>query len=147
MHNFMLWMGLSDIWQCEVIAFVSFLSLYFVFILYTNFTPLWNQYTDFIVSSCLCACRVSLICQVWSALCLGYSELYSLGAVLRLICLNSLSMLGWLYQGRQFCRQTRLDRGTRGIHDSTLQEEYRALPCRGNHDVIRLKNSRFGRDL
>ena len=44
---------------------LSLSYFYFVFVLCINFHPLWNQYTDSIVSPCICA---SLICQVWSVL-------------------------------------------------------------------------------
>ena len=48
----LLCISLSDIWQCEIVAFcmvfwTDILSMsYLVFVLHTNFTPLWNHYTD-----------------------------------------------------------------------------------------------------
>ena len=47
----MLGIALSDIQQCEIIAFVSFLTdilsmSYFIFSFCVQIYPLWNQYTD-----------------------------------------------------------------------------------------------------
>ena len=51
---------------CIYITLNDILSLSIVFILcinFTNFHPLWNQYIDFIVAPCICACLICTSCS------------------------------------------------------------------------------------
>ena len=43
---YMICIGQSHIQQCEMIVFDILSKSCFVFVLCTNFFPLWNQYTD-----------------------------------------------------------------------------------------------------
>ena len=125
--------GHTTVWDyCICIIFLVFISC-------TNFTP-WNQYIDSILFPCLCACRVNFLL---------YSELYSLGPLLSLICwilICTLCNQQWTvictwdsqsywagYIKAEILTQITLDRAMRGNYI-----------CRGKHEDNRLKISVTG---
>ena len=81
---YMLCIGLLHIWQCKTIAFLYHLWLifcpcHFVFILYTKFYSLWNQYTDSTeLYSLVTSYSLSSVDWIWSEFSTLHSELYSL---------------------------------------------------------------------
>ena len=128
---FMLCTGLMGHTRCAITAFcIVFVRVFCLCFVY-KFYPSWNQYTDSLASMPVEWIFYSV--EHWSALCV---------VILTVICTwDSHASQRWHWAGyikAEIC-------GGR----SSLTELWGNpwLQCRGNHDVIWLKNPCFGRDL